>query len=177
MNKHFEDLEKLDDLLKKGIITEDEFIKEKERILSDRPQINPGNLFGLSENTYGFLLHISVFLGMIHLVLGLIAPIILWVLNKDKSQRIDQHGKNVVNWLLSLMIYFTVLFILILPINFLFNLSISFSFTFSSPLSLFTGFVPITILMVLNIVFIITGAVKANKGEIWKYPLAINFFS
>lgn len=175
MKRNLEDLEKLDDLLKKGIISEDEFKKEKDKILNSPNKFISDNLFGLNENTYCFLIHISVLLGFIHAVLGLITPIILWTLNKEKNQNVNQHGKNVLNWILSFAVYLSICLIIIFPLNRLLHLSLNFSFNFSSPMSLFSGFVPITILMILNIIFIIIGAFKASSGKIWRYPLSIRF--
>lgn len=66
MRHNLEDLIKLDSLLKKGIITENEFNKEKDKILEGSANQNADNLFGLNENTYCFLIHISVLLEFIH---------------------------------------------------------------------------------------------------------------
>lgn len=176
MKRNLEDLEKLNDLLKKGILTEVEFNKEKDKILNSPHTQITDNLFGLNENTYCFLIHFSVLLGFIHVILGLITPIILWTLNRDKNQNVDQHGKNVVNWILSFVIYMSICFIIIFPLNSLMHFSLNFSYNFSSPISLFSGFIPITILMILNIIFILIGGLKASSGKLWRYPLSIRFF-
>lgn len=175
MKSNLDDLEKLDDLLKKQIITEDEFKKEKEKILNSSNKFATYNLFGLNENTYCFLIHISVFIGFINVVLGLITPVILWSLMRDKNRNVDQHGKNVINWILSFVIYIFICIIIVFPLNQFMHLSINFSYDFSSPISLFSGFIPITILMILNILFIVMGALKASSGKLWQYPLAIKF--
>lgn len=176
MKRNLEDLEKLDDLLKKGIISEDEFKKEKDKILNNPNKFVPNNLFGLNENIYCFLIHVSVLLGFIHIVLGIIVPLILWILNKETNERVDIHGKNVINWILSMAIYLSICFFIMLPLNGLLNLSLNFSYNLAWPISLFSGFVPITILMILNLIFVLIGALKASSGIIWKYPLSIKFF-
>ncbi len=176
MKSNIEDLEKLDGLMKKGIITEDEFTKEKDKILNNSNKLTADNLFGLNENTYCFLIHFSVLLGFIHILLGLITPIILWTLNREKYKSVDQHGKNVLNWILSFLIYLSICFIIVFPLHGFMNFSTNFSYNFSSPISLFSGFLPITILMTLNIIFIIIGGLKASSGKLWKYPLSIKFF-
>ena len=175
MKRNLEDLEKLDELLKKGIISDDEFKKEKDKILNSSNKFNSGNLFGLNEDTYSFLIHISVLFAFIHPVLGLIIPIILWTLNKENNQIVNQHGKNVLNWILSFTVYVSICLFIVLPLNSHIHLSANFSYNLTSPMSLFSGFVPVTILMVLNIVFILIGALKASSGKIWKYPLSIRF--
>ncbi len=176
MKHNLDDLIKLDDLLKKGIITEDEFNREKDRILGGSPTRIPGDLFGLNENTYCFLLHISVFLGFVHILLALVAPVVLWTLNRQTSQLVDEHGKNVVNWVLSFFIYMTICFIVIFPITGMSHLPINISHNFNLLTSLYSGLFPITILLLIGILFVLIGALKASNGQIWKYPLAIPFF-
>lgn len=37
--------------------------------------------------------------------------------------------------------------------------------------------IPAIAMAVLDFIFTIIGAIKANKGEVWNYPLSIRFFS
>jgi uncharacterized Tic20 family protein len=53
----------------------------------------------------GYVLHLSFFAGYAVPVFGLVAPIIIWQVKKDELPGIDCHGKNMVNWLFSLVIY------------------------------------------------------------------------
>ncbi|MBN2650298.1 MAG: DUF4870 domain-containing protein [Prolixibacteraceae bacterium] len=174
MTQNYEKLEKLDDLLKKGIITEDEFFHEKEKILNgSQRDISDNNLFGLRENTYCFLIHISVLLGFFYIVLGIVIPIILWVINRERYQNVDLHGKNVLNWIISVSIYLIVAFFLCLLIGVVSISTFTSSFSLHTPFSMLSGFFPIVLLMILNIVFVIIGAIKANMGIVWRYPLAL----
>lgn len=176
MRRSFEDLEKLGELLKKDIISEAEFNTEKDKILGKSSNGIVGNLFGLNENTYCFLIHFSVLLGFVHLLLGLVAPIVLWTLNRETNPTIDQHGRNVLNWVLSFTIYLFITIIIIFPMNNFMQFPMSHSFNLNALPSLFTGIFPVTILMLLNILFILIGALKASTGQLWKYPLSIRFF-
>jgi len=101
------------------------------------------------------LLHLSLLAGFIIPLAGLIAPILIWQMKKDELPLIDAHGKNAVNWIVSSLIYGVVCFILCFLL-------------IGIPLSIALG--------VLSIVFPIMAAIKGNKGEVWKYPLAISFF-
>ena len=78
----------------------------------------------------------------------------MWAVNKDKHQDIDMHGKVTVNWLISLFIYSLICGVLTLIIIGMFGL---------------------VILAILNFIFAIVAAIKANKGELWVYPLSITF--
>ena len=177
MNNKFDDLEKLNHLFKNGAITEKEYNREKEKILNSSNSKSYNELFGLKENTYCMLIHLSLFLGFIHVILGIFAPFVLWILNKDKNVNVESHGKIVLNWILSMFIYSIILFIIIFPFN-IFNgsmMNFNFSFNFNLPFSIFSRFFPLILLMILNIIFIVIGALKANSGILWNYPLSIKF--
>ena len=105
--------------------------------------------------TWAMVLHLSLLAGytVVPLV-GLIAPIVIWQIKKNELPEMDVHGKIVVNWIISSLIYSAIGFVLMF---------------------ILIG-VPILIaLYVLGIVFPIIGAIKANSGIAWKYPLTINF--
>jgi uncharacterized Tic20 family protein len=112
-------------------------------------------VFGMKPNTYCMLLHLSQLLDCCAPPCGIIAPIVMWAIGKDKNVCVDQHGKVVLNWTISCIIY---LFVCL-------------------PLCLLLIGIPLLLaLVVLSIVFPIIGAVKANDGIVWKYPLSIEFF-
>ena len=123
---------------------------DKEKSMQDNQQ----QYWGMPLNTYCMLIHLSQLSSIVIPGLGFILPIVMWVVNKDKSDTIDQHGKVTVNWLISLVIYYAICFILIF---------------------ILIGVVAIWILALLNIVFAIIAALKANNGELWVYPLSIRF--
>ncbi|WOI35919.1 DUF4870 domain-containing protein [Alteromonas sp. CI.11.F.A3] len=110
--------------------------------------------WGMPLNTYCMLIHLSQLTSIIVPGLGLILPIVMWAVNKDKHQDIDMHGKVTVNWLISLFIYSLICGVLTLIIIGMFGL---------------------VILAILNFIFAIVAALKANKGELWVYPLSITF--
>ena len=108
------------------------------------------------EKQMGLYLHLSQLANVILFPIGIIAPILIWQMNKDKIPALDAHGKMVVNWMISSVIYAFVSVILI--------------FVF------FIGLIPLFGLMIAGIAFPIIGALKANNdGELWEYPLTIKF--
>jgi len=114
------------------------------------------DVMGMKPNTYCMLLHLSQLLNFCPTPpCGIIIPIVLWALGKDKNAQVDQHGKIVVNWIISCFIY-----LLVGGLSCL----------------IFIGFVLIPVLLILMIVFPVIGAVKANEGITWVYPLSIPFF-
>ena len=83
----YEDLKILDELREKGSITEEEFQREKAKILADDnsrySRAHKSPLFGMTQNNYLMLMHLSLFVGLFTLFVGIIIPIVLWLLNKD----------------------------------------------------------------------------------------------
>ncbi len=151
---NYEDLKLLDELRQKGSITEEEYQREKDKILNKNNFSTNRALFGLEENTYLMLMHLSQFLGFLFVGLGFLAPIIMWLTNKDNNTKVDSHGKNILNFIISMVIYYIasgILCILLIGI----------------PLLIMLG--------ILNFVFIIIAAIKGGNGEYWKYPFSIEF--
>ena len=76
----------------------------------------PGNRLGpedISARQWGLVIHLSVLAGYVLPFAGFIAPVVIWQIKKHDHPLIDAHGKNVANWLLSLLIYGTVSFVLV----------------------------------------------------------------
>lgn len=112
--------------------------------------------WGMEEKTFLLLMHLSQLSGVVVPGAGLVLPIVMWATNKDKSEEIDKHGKVILNWMISAIIYSIICFIFIFVI---------------------VGIFAFIALMIVNLIFAIVGAVKANEGELWRYPLSITFFS
>ncbi|MCP4440238.1 MAG: DUF4870 domain-containing protein [Aureispira sp.] len=160
----YDDLEQLFALKEKGILSEQEYQKEKEKILngeqkrkstSTTPTVLNQDLFGLTENSYCTLMHVSQLLGIVIPGLGFVAPIVLWVVHKDKNAAVDAHGRVILNWIVSSLIYAVVCVVLAVII---------------------IGIPMLIALLIADIVFVVMGASKANEGELWKYPMSLKLF-
>lgn len=150
----YEDLKILDELREKGSITEEEYQREKAKLMSEEPAVASSGrqpLFGLTENTFLMLMHLSRFAGAIVPLAGFIIPIIMWTTQKDVNANVDLHGKNILNAIISYAIYAIVLSITIIGI----------------PVAIVLG--------VLYAIFVVIATIKANNGEYWKYPFTIQF--
>lgn len=110
--------------------------------------------WNIELSTFCMLMHLSQFAGFIIPLGGYVLPIIMWAVHKDKSVVIDQHGKNILNWMITFFIYICISCVLIL---------------------LVVGIFSLIILSVLTIIFTIIGAIKAANKELYRYPLTINF--
>jgi uncharacterized protein len=103
---------------------------------------------------WAMFLHFSQLANILIPLAGVIAPIVIWQIKKNDMPSIDAHGKIVVNWLISALIYGIVCFLLIFVV---------------------VGIPLVMILAIVSIVFPIIGGIKANNGVTWKYPLSITF--
>lgn len=87
-------------------------------------------------------------------IVGFFAPLVIWLIEKDKHRFVDEHGRAAMNYQISIMIYYLV----------------------SSALCfVIVGFFLVAALAILHVIFVIIGAVKASKGKPWRYPIAITF--
>ena len=88
---------------------------------------------------------------------GLIVPLIIWVTQKDQVYQMDEHGKSIINFQLSLIIAA----IVCVPLIFLFGL----------------GIILLIILGIISLIYPVINAIKASNGESPTYPLSLNFIS
>lgn len=134
-------------------------------------------------------IHLSTFSRFVFPLGNFIAPIILWVLNKNKSEFIDAHGKQAINFQISILLYTLVIGMLTMPffifkfmsgIDYIdFNGFENFRFNINelSPLLYLTGGLGVLAILgfLLEMVFIIIASLKARDGELYQYPLTISF--
>lgn len=99
--------------------------------------------------------HLSQLLDFITGIGGLLIPLVLWAVNKDKIKDMDKHGRSVINFRISMFLYI----LIAVPMIFLFGLGILF----------------LLVIGVFYLVFPIVNAIRANNGEEPNYPLTISF--
>ncbi len=125
-----------------------------------------------SENNSAFLMHLSSFTGYLFPFGGVIAPLVFWELKKRESIFLDKNGKEAVNFNLSYLLYAFVLGLSIIPFAF----HSIFSGLHHLPLfGIISMASLIGVLAMVKFVLIIYAAIKANQGEVYKYPLTIKF--
>lgn len=178
MENKYENLQKLNDLYKQNAISENEYNIEKGKILSHLK--TEAKSFEGKQNGYSAIMHLTHFADYVLPGTSLIAPIIMWAVKKDESQFVDMNGKIIFNWKLSMLIYSAILLGIFLIGG---GISIFSTAYYDNPENLFGllgtsvfALIPLVILLLLNFIFTIIGAVKAGNGEVWNYPLSIRFF-
>ncbi len=105
--------------------------------------------------TWTALCHASALLGVfLHFPGHVIPPLIIWLAKRDDSPELDAHGKEAVNFQISMLIYNAVAAVFCLVL---------------------IGFVFLAILWVLNAILVIVAAIQASDGKFYRYPLTIRF--
>src|SRR5699024_1840683 len=100
------------------------------------------------KKTGGVVRHIG------SLFLGFLAPLIVWLSYRERSQTLGQQGRTARSGQLCAVIYAVVWSVLMF---------------------ILVGFVTLFAVAVLDIVFCIIAAVKAGDREAWRYPLSTPF--
>jgi len=154
-----EEISKLQELRDKGSLSEEEFVKAKAAILNP-PAAPPVPAYAPmtperqaeQERLWAMLMHFSLLLS--YAFVGLVLAIVIWQVKKKELPGIDAHGKNVANWILSELIYGAISGVLC---------------------TILIGVPMLFVLIALGIIFPIIAGIKANNGQVWKYPLTITF--
>ena len=107
------------------------------------------------DRTWAALCHFMALAGFVGVPFGnVLGPLIFWIVKKEESPSVDEHGKESLNFQISMTIY-----------------------TIVAGLSLFVliGVALLPAVLVLNLVLTIIAGVKASNGEPYRYPLSIRF--
>ncbi len=115
--------------------------------------------------TYAMLTHLSSFVGAA-VALAVLGPLIMWLIKKDDHPFIDHHGKEALNFNLSLLLYGLIGFVLGMVVGVV---------TFGIGL---LAIIPVAFAVAIFwIVVTIMAAVAANRGDGYRYPLSIRFIT
>ena len=117
------------------------------------PPLNAPTLTNV--RTWNTFCHASALLGvLVHFPGHLLGPLIVWLVKRGDSPEIDAHGKEALNFQISMLIYTAVAAVLCI---------------------ILIGFVLLAVLWVLNAVFVIIASIQASEGKFYRYPMTIRF--
>ena len=106
---------------------------------------------------WAMLCHLAALTGLLGNGLGfLIGPLVIWLFKKEDDPFIDDQGKEAVNFQITMFIGLIVSGLLMLVL---------------------IGFVLMPIVGIMMVVFPIIGALKANQGELYRYPVSFRFIT
>src|SRR5438128_10652591 len=101
--------------------------------------------------SWNILCHASALFGVfLHFPGHLLGPLIVWLAKRDDSPEIDAHGKESLNFQISMLVYngIAAVFCLVL-----------------------VGFAFLAVLWVLNAVFVIVASIQASDRKLYRYPM------
>jgi len=101
--------------------------------------------------------HLSQLLTLLTGFGSLLFPLLIWVTQKESVFQMDNHGKQIINFQLSLIVYA----LICVPLILLFGL----------------GLLGFLLLGLVSIAFPILNAIRASNGQEPSYPLSFNFIS
>jgi uncharacterized Tic20 family protein len=107
------------------------------------------------DRMWAMICHLSALCGFIGVPFGhILGPLVVWLMKRDESPFIDAHGKEALNFQMSMTIYLII----------------------AAFFSLFLIGIPFLIgLIIAGVVFVVVAGVKANDGFYYKYPITIRF--
>jgi uncharacterized Tic20 family protein len=98
------------------------------------------------ERTMGILSHIlAIVFGI-----GILAPLLIWLVKKDESQFVEANAKESLNFQLTVIIAWVISGLLVV---------------------VWIGWLLISIVSILDVVFVIVATVKASENKIYRYPV------
>jgi uncharacterized protein len=108
------------------------------------------------ERTWATMAHVAAIIGLFATagVLAVLGPLLVWMAKKDESKYVAHHGLEALNFQITMLIVGAALFV-------------------AGWVTCGLGWKLSIVAWVLNLVFSIIGAVRANDGERWTYPFSL----
>ena len=118
------------------------------------------NAMESKDRTWETVCHLAALLKLVPFLwlFNVIGPFIIWIIRKNQSPSVDQHGRAAINFQASMTLYFMVLF----------GLS-------KLPFMGIPAGICIRMWAYINLFFILRAAYEAAQGRPYKYPLSIRF--
>ncbi|OHB78536.1 MAG: hypothetical protein A2Z25_02160 [Planctomycetes bacterium RBG_16_55_9] len=99
-------------------------------------------------------MNMAVLCHLLAIFTGFLGPLIIWLMKKDELPFVDRHGKESLNFQLTVLI----------------------AMVASGVLSfLCIGFLLLPVVWIVDLIFCIIAAVKTSRGEEYRYPLTVRF--
>lgn len=117
--------------------------------------VSEGKELNQDARMWGMFCHLAGVGGLLPVVpvIGsIVVPLIIWQIKKDESGFVDEHGKEAVNFQISILIYAAIACI----------------FCFAC-----VGFALLPAVYIFDFVCLLIAALRANDGQRYRYPLCI----
>ncbi len=112
------------------------------------------------ERNYAVFMHLTLLGQLVLPIFVIIVPIIMWATKKDESPFLDDHGREAINFQISILIWSVVFSLLSIPIGFI---------------TCGIGFALALVPYVIGLIGMIQASQAANRGEFYRYPMTMRF--
>ena len=120
-----------------------------QNVSTEQPEISK------DARMWAMFCHLAGLAGCVIPVVGnIVGPLVLWQIKKEDSPFVDEHGKEAVNFQISMSLYALI--------------SVPLFFICVGPFLL-------AAVGLMDLVFLLIAAVRANNGQHYRYPLTIRF--
>jgi uncharacterized protein len=106
------------------------------------------------ERTWALIAHLSALVGCFIPLGNVLGPLVVWLIKREGSAFVDTHGKEALNFNLTVTIYAAIATVLMFVI---------------------IGAFLMIALFVFWVICMIMAAIKVNEGNDYRYPLTIRF--
>ena len=124
--------------------------------------------------TWSMLCHLAALAGFIFPIGNVVGPLLVWQIKKNELPEIDVHGKASVNFQLTVLIVNIILVFILAAIY-----GTGYGFFWRSPFYIFGGAfgfgIILAVINLLSWVLAIVAGLRANNGELYRYPFLIRF--
>jgi uncharacterized Tic20 family protein len=111
-----------------------------------------GEVLHSQDRTWGMLCHLSALAGYLLPGGNFLGPLIVWLLKKEESAFVDHHGRESLNFQISVTLYLVVAAVLSCAV---------------------IGFVLLPVIALAALVLTIVASISASGGDEYQYPLTI----
>ena len=125
-----------------------------------------------SARQWAAFMHLSLYAFFVLNIFGFIIPLVLWILKREESEYVDAHGKAILNFILSLVVYGVIYTVLVLVLGGSSLFSDSSSGMFGT---LALAVVGALCLLLILFFFPLLGLRATSRGEGFRYPLTIHW--
>jgi uncharacterized Tic20 family protein len=116
--------------------------------------VHVGEVPNSDARTWAMLCHIAAFAGYAVPFGNVVGPLVVWALKKDQQEFVDFHGKESINFQITMTIAIIVAGFSIL---------------------LLIGILLLPAVLLFDLIMKVVAAIKASNGEYFRYPLSIRF--
>lgn len=124
---------------------------------ADLSQSNANSALSSEVRNWAMACHLAALGGLVFPIVGsILGPLIVWLVKRESHSFIDEHGKEALNFQITVGIAGLVCFVLIF---------------------IFIGILLMFALGIVALVFTIIAAVKASNGEHYRYPVSLRLIN